>query len=471
MIAVMEDAIDRQRVSSCTDDPDLVVDSVVEEEGLEDSGISRQKPKLEMGDDSLNLYFAEVGRTALLSDEETAVLSRQIEDAQHLARLEREWVIKHGIAPSAMEILSALLDRVSAADWLFKSLCEHLDVPSQASLADHMLHPDVRAAIDSRIDRQLSGALAEATGENESVIEKGLIELSLDSRLIPWYLTERIGGIGSPAELGQMLQWPDTLDELEGCLMEITDHFEGIRERARVATGRMIEANLRLVVGVAKGRMGWGVPLSDLIQEGNIGLMQAVRKFDHRRGCRFSTYAVPWIWQAIYRAANDQSRTVRLPGYLVDDITKLTRVRGNLMQKLGRQPTEDELAAETGLSSEKVGSLLKLNTWGSISLDAPVGEEGKLGDFIADQAIVRPEEEATSLFLKEDIGKMLDLLTPRERRVIELRYGLDDERGRTLKEVGAELGLTKERIRQIERRALAKLRHRSLSRDLVGYLA
>jgi len=233
----------------------------------------------------------------------------------------------------------------------------------------------------------------------------------------------------------------------------------------------MIQANLRLVVSVAKGHIDWGVPMLDLIQEGNIGLMQAVRKFDHRRGCKFSTYAIPWIWQAINRAVNDQSRMVRLPGHVVDDLTKLVRARNSLAQKLGRQPTEKELASETGLPSKKIESLLKVISGVPVSLDTPVGEDGsQLGDFIADQAILQPEEQSTASLLREELSKTLESLTPRERRIIELRFGLGNEYSRTLAEVGTELDLSKERIRQIEKEALAKLRHPSHSRELIGYL-
>jgi len=233
----------------------------------------------------------------------------------------------------------------------------------------------------------------------------------------------------------------------------------------------MIQANLRLVISVAKGRIGWGVPLSDLIQEGNIGLMQAVQKFDHRRGYKFSTYAILWIRQAINRAVDDQSRIVRLPGHVVDNLTKLSRARKNLAQKLGRQPIEKELASEMGLPSEKIESLLKLSSGAPVSFETPVGEEGsQLGDFIADEAILQPEEQSTASLLREELSKTLELLTPRERRIIELRFGLGNEYSRTLAEVGTELGLTKERIRQIEKEALAKLRHPSHSRELIGYL-
>jgi RNA polymerase primary sigma factor len=199
--------------------------------------------------------------------------------------------------------------------------------------------------------------------------------------------------------------------------------------------------------------------------------MQAVQKFDHRRGYKFSTYATPWIWQAINRAVNDQSRIVRLPGHLIDDLTKLARARNSLAQKLGRQPSEKELASETGLLSKKIESLLKLSSSEPVFLETPVGEDGsQLGDFIADQSILQPEEQSTASLLREELDRTLDSLTPRERRIIELRFGLGDEYNRTLEEVGTELGLSKERVRQIEKEALAKLRHPSNSRELIGYL-
>jgi RNA polymerase primary sigma factor len=268
-----------------------------------------------------------------------------------------------------------------------------------------------------------------------------------------------------------VLQSPEFHDKLEAHRPEIVKHFEQIREKARQATNHMIKANLRLVVSVAKRHIGWGVPLSDLIQEGNIGLIRAVQKFDHRRGYRFSTYAIPWIWQAINRAVDDQSHIVRLPGHVVDDLTKLERTRRNLAQKLGRQPIEKELASEAGLPSKKMESLLKLSSGGSVSFETPVGEEGsQLGDFIADQASLQPEEQSTASLLREELSRTLESLTPRERRIIELRFGLGNEYSRTLEEVGTELGLSKERIRQIEKEALAKLRHPSHSRELIGYL-
>jgi RNA polymerase primary sigma factor len=298
-----------------------------------------------------------------------------------------------------------------------------------------------------------------------------MIGLSLDSRLVPWHIVEEASRKSSAAGFDEVLQSPEFHDKMEAHHSEIARHFKQIGERARRATDHMIQANLRLVISVAKRRIGWGVPLSDLIQEGNIGLMQAVQKFDHRRGHRFSTYAIPWIWQAVNRAVDDQSRIVRLPGHVVEDLTKLSRVRRNLAQKLGRQPVEEELVSETGLPSKKIESLLRLSSGVPASFETPVGEEGgQLGDLIADQASLQPEEQSAASLLKEELSKTLESLTPRERRIIELRFGLGDEYSRTLAEVGTELGLTKERIRQIEKEALGKLRHPSHSRELIGYL-
>jgi RNA polymerase primary sigma factor len=298
-----------------------------------------------------------------------------------------------------------------------------------------------------------------------------MIELSLDSRLIPWHILAEAGPKSSLVEFGEVLESPEFREKLEAHHSDIDKHFEQVKERARQATNHMIQANLRLVISVAKGHIGRGVPLADLIQEGTVGLMQAVQKFDHRRGYKFSTYAIPWIWQAVNRAVNDQSRIVRLPGHVVDALAKLARARNSLAQKLGHQPTEQELASEMGLPSKKIESLLDVISDVPVSLETPVGEDGgQLGDFIADRTIPQPEEQSNASLLREELSKALESLTPRERRIIELRFGLDDEYSRTLAEVGTELGLSKERIRQIEKEALAKLRHPSNSRELIGYL-
>ena len=474
MVTALKNVKDRERVRSGDEELYLAGEEVSQEDEFPEPEITPQRRKVELSDDSLNLYFDELGQTPLLNDEETKVLASQIDDGKHVARLEKDWIAEHGAQASAVDLLLALVKRFSQASLIFETLCQYLRLASHKSIAEKVSHPDLRRAIDGSIDQDLSSAIARVTGVSQTRIEKTLIELSLDSRLIPWHIMEEAGLKSSLAEFGKLLQSPEFYNKLEVRRSEIVRHFEQIRERSHQATHRMIQANLRLVVSVAKGHkghIGLNVPLPDLIQEGNIGLMQAVQKFDHRRGCKFSTYATPWIWQAVYRAVNDQSRVVRLPGHVVEALTKLTRASSKLAERFGRQPTENELASETGLPSKNIESLLELSSSGPVSLDTPVGEDGsQLGDFIADQAMLQPEEEATASLLREELRKTCDSLTPRERRVIELRYGLDNQYGRTLAEVGTELGLTKERIRQIEKEALAKLRHPRRSRELIGYL-
>ena len=270
-------------------------------------------------------------------------------------------------------------------------------------------------------------------------------------------LKERIEGTADEAEK----------EEIRGEIRELQQQVD----QGNAAKKRLAEANLRLVVSIAKRYVGGGMLFLDLIQEGNLGLIKAVEKFDYRKGYKFSTYATWWIRQAITRAIADQARTIRIPVHMVETINKLVRVSRQLLQELGREPTPEEISEEMKIPVERVREILKISQE-PVSLETPIGEEedSHLGDFIKDDNVPVPAEAATFTLLREQLEDVLSTLTEREQKVLKLRFGLEDGRARTLEEVGKEFKVTRERIRQIEARALRKLRHPSRSRKLKDYL-
>jgi len=443
-----------------------------EEHEAEFLDLRARPPKSNLATDSVSLYLAESGQTPLLNAEEEKLLGGLIEMGNHLCSLEKEWTSEYQRQPSAVDLLFALMERFCQAGLIFDALWRGFKLPPDESVADKALHTDLRRAIDGRIDPGIINRVAKATGASLTEAERSLVQLSLDSRLIPWYMLEKGWRFASVAELEEALESPESRAFLQKHLAEITIWLDHIRENSDRAAEHLVKANLRLVVSIARKNVDRGLIFADLIQEGNIGLIRAVEKFDHRKGYKFSTYATWWIRQAINRAVADQSRTIRFPVHMAESLGKMARVTHTLTQQYGRQPSSEEIAREMGVSPEKVdylaGSVLRQPT----SLDIPIGENGgsEFGEFVEDQKTPSPEQQAFGRMLEEEIRNALGKLPERERRVIELRFGLYNGCERTLEEVGAEIGVTRERARQIEKKAIKKLRHHGRSRRLKGYL-
>jgi RNA polymerase sigma factor RpoD, C-terminal domain/RNA polymerase sigma factor, sigma-70 family len=374
-------------------------------------------------DDPVRMYLKEIGRVSLLTAKDEVELARAIE---------------------AKPLHDAL-----------KALNVPEEVDGRQRRLEEML-PDI-------IERL---ATVKRKGQQAYIAQEvlGLADMSQLQSLLHAATAERRRQANGAASSGQSAEVPDDYRIARR-------RFTERHERANAAKQRLTEANLRLVVSIAKKYIGRGMSFLDLIQEGNMGLIRAVEKFDYHKGYKFSTYATWWIRQAITRAIADQARTIRIPVHMIEIINKLVRVSRRLLQELGREPSDEEIGEEMGITPEKVREIVKVSQ-DPVSLETPIGEEedSHLGDFVEDREAVSPPEAATLTVLHSEIEHALDTLTPRERRVLQLRFGLIDGHQRTLEEVGKRIGVTRERIRQIEAKALRKLRHPSRSKKLRDYL-
>src|SRR5882762_10795992 len=461
-----------------------------EELQREDSIASVLASDLISVDDPVRMYLKEIGKVPLLTAEEEVNLAKSIELGEQ-ALVSPALSVIHlyelGVEVKKRMALGRPREFVDEATrFTVKSLNRTLGDPEGGK--------ELRR-LTNRLLKLRDPLKAEANSKEISTEAKVLIDETVDLidaakrdaqrlafRILPQYA--KIHGPAEGAErLGELVMLGQEIRDvlvkhLDQLVIADADEQRGLRrladeliQKGDDARHNLTEANLRLVVSIAKKYIGRGMSFLDLIQEGNIGLIRAVEKFDYRKGYKFSTYATWWIRQAITRAIADQARTIRIPVHMVETINKLIRVSRGLLQELGREPADEEIGEEMGITPEKVREIVKVSQ-DPVSLETPIGEEedSHLGDFVEDREAVSPSDAASHKLLKEQVESVLEGLTGRERRVLQLRFGLEDGRTRTLEEVGREFNVTRERIRQIEAKALRKLRHPSRSRKLKDYL-
>ena len=428
----------------------------------------KNKDDSELSNDTVRMYLKEIGKVNLLSASDEVILAKSIETSICIKKL---MVLPSEFSEEDLDyttnfyennelnsfIMTKTIARIAELSKLIKSLKKFLNIKETITLSDLSINEGIKEIIDGqKIDEifmQASKYISDSIGVPLEEVEANLIELSVLRRIIPeYYILKSKLSIEKSIKNSEDIAKELNKENLKTQLRTLKN--EG--EKARKHLG---EANLRLVVSVAKKHLNRGLSMLDLIQEGNIGLMRAIEKFDFRKGFKFSTYATWWIRQGITRAIADQARTIRIPVHVVETLNKIMRSRRELAQEYNREPSIKELAERLEMLPNKVAEILKM-AQEPVSLETPIGEEGEneLGDLIEDDSTPTPPEVAAQSSMRSHIDTVLSQLNDRERKVLELRFGITDGKPRTLEEIGKDLSLTRERIRQIERKALGRLR-------------